>query len=141
MTLARWSPLLSSMARWPSIWEDDDFSPMVSSASNSLDVFETQDEVVVRANVAGVKPEDVAVTFEKGTLWITAERKETEENKDKKRYSSSEWKYSYTVRVPGMIDQNAEPTADVEDGVLEVRFAKAEASKPRQLQVKARNKE
>lgn len=133
-SLMRWSPFVN---RWPSIFDGDDFTSL-TSASNNLDVYETEDEVVVQANVAGVKPDDVEVTFEKGVLYVRADRTEEEDDKDKKHFSKSSWSYSYRVSVPGMIDEKAEPLAEVSNGVLEVKFKKAEASKPRKLTVKSR---
>ena len=128
---------MSSLSRWPSIWDDDDFGSLLSSANNNLDVYETNDEVVVKANVAGIPSDKVDITFEKGVLWIKAEAQEEKDDQSKKHYSKSSWNYSYKVAVPGMLDFNHEPNAKVKDGVVTVTFKKAEASKPKKLQVKA----
>lgn len=135
MTLVKWSPLLS---RWPSIWDEDDF-PGFSTAANNLDVYETEDEVVVRANVAGVQPDDVEVTFEKSVLYIKADKAEETEDKERKHYSKSSWSYSYRVAVPGLIDHGKEPEAEVENGILTIKFRKSEASKPKRLQIRAKS--
>lgn len=127
--------LLSNSARWPSFWEDDDF-PIFGNFSNNIDLYETDNEVVVKANVAGVTSEDIDVTFEKGILWIQAKRSEKEEDKQNKYFSKSSWEYSYKVSVPGMLDHTKEPDVELKDGMLTVIFAKAEASKPRKLMVK-----
>src|SRR5690606_8101655 len=113
-------------------------SSLFSNASNNLDVYETDDEVVVKANVAGVPADKIDVTFEKGVLTINAQIEETQEDKGKKHYSKSSWNYSYRVAVPGMLDYTAEPNAEVNDGVITLTFKKAEQSKPKKLQVKAR---
>ncbi len=134
MSLVRYSPLASMLSRWPSVWDDDDLAPM-TSGSNNLDVYETADEVVVRANVAGVPADKVDITFENGVLWVKAEKEAESGDTDTKHYSKSSWSYSYRVAVPGTIDYNAEPTAEVEDGVVVVTFKKAEASKPKKLTV------
>jgi HSP20 family protein len=135
MTLVRWSPFLS---RWPSIWDEDDF-PGFSSGANNLDVYETEDEVVVKANVAGVKPDDVEVTFEKGVLYIKDDKTVESEDKERKHYSKSTSSYSYRVSVPGLIDHGKEPSAEVEDGILTIKFSKSEASKPKRLQIRAKS--
>lgn len=139
-TLARWSPMMSLLNRWPETWDDDFGSLATLSSRNDLDVYETDDEVVVKANVAGVAPENVDITFEKGVLWVKAEKTEEKNDQDKKHYSKSNWNYSYKVAVPGLIDFNTEPTAEVDHGVVVVTFKKAEASKPRKLTVKAKAK-
>ncbi|NCN83122.1 MAG: Hsp20/alpha crystallin family protein [Candidatus Pacebacteria bacterium] len=123
------------LSRWPSVWDDDELAPF-SSSNNNLDVYETADEVVVRANVAGVPADKVEMTFEKGVLWIKAEKEETSQDSEKKHYSKSSWSYSYRVAVPGMIDYTAEPQAEIEDGVAIITFKKAEASKPKKLTIK-----
>ncbi|MBP9819130.1 Hsp20/alpha crystallin family protein [Candidatus Woesebacteria bacterium] len=131
------SPLMRSMSRWPSIWDDDELFN-VPSGSNNLDVYETENEVVVKANVAGIPADAVDVTFEKGVLWIKAEKAEESNDNKRKHYSKSTWNYSYRVAVPGLINYNVEPQADIEDGVITITFQKAEASKPKKLQVKTK---
>lgn len=134
MSIVRWNPVLSSMLnRWPDIW-DEDMAPM--TASNNLDLFETENEVVVRANVAGVPEENLDMTYEKGVLWIKAEKIEEKDDNKTKHYSRSSWSYSYKVAVPGMLDHTSEPEVTLKDGVVTVRFKKAEASKPKKLSVK-----
>lgn len=121
------------LSQWPDLWDDDFFS---NAGGRDLDVYETEDEVVVKANVAGVSEEEIDITFEKGVLWIKADKTEEEEDKKKKHYSKSSWSYSYKVAVPGTIDYNKEPKAEVENGVVTIEFTKAESSKPKKLTVK-----
>lgn len=128
-----------SLSTWPSIWDDDDLLTMTSGTSN-LDVYETDDEVVVKANVAGVPADKVEVMFEKGVLRIKAEKDEEISDKKRQHYSKSSWSYSYRVVLPGasMLDSHAEPEAEVDNGVITITFKKAEASKPKQLKVKSK---
>lgn len=136
MTLVRYNPV-SLLNRWPSIWDDEDFGSL-TSASNNLDVYETEDEVIVKANVAGVDSDNVDMTYEKGVLWIKAEKsaEDTSEEQGTKHYAKSSWSYSYKVAVPGMLDHTKEPEAEVENGVVTITFKKAEASKPKKLLIK-----
>lgn len=120
--------------RWPSFWDEDDFTSL-TRANNNLDVYATQDEVVVRANVAGVEADDIEVTYEKGVLYIQADRQEEEGDSDKQHYSRSSWSYSYRVAIPEMIDSNKDPELTIENGMLLVKFQKSEASKPRRLSI------
>lgn len=139
MSLVRFNPRSSLFNRWPSVWDDDDFASMFNPANTNIDVYETEDEVVVQANVAGVQPDEVDITFEKGVLWIKAEKAEETDSEEGKQkfYSKSNWSYSYKVAVPGSLDHTIEPEAAVKDGVLTVTFKKAEHSKPKKLTVKA----
>lgn len=138
MSLVRMSPSMRNLiSRWPDFWDEDELFNL-PTASSSMDVYETEDEVVIRANIAGVTAENVDLTYEKGVLWIKAERTEEESSEPKKKhYSKASWSYSYKVAVPGMLDHTKEPEAKVEHGVLTVTFKKAEASKPKKLTVKS----
>lgn len=134
MTIVRWDPL--QLMRWPAIWDEEGVVP-TAGGDNNLDVYETENEVVVRANVAGVTKEKVDITFEKGVLWIQAEE-ETEEKEGKKYYRMATRSYSYKVAVPGNIDLKKEPVAVVENGVVRVTFIKAEEAKPKKITVVAK---
>lgn len=132
MAIIRWDPM-STMLRWPNIWEDEDF-PTVAGSDN-LDVYETKDESVVKANVAGIDPDKVEITFEKGVLTISA-RDESEEKEGKRYYKKATRSYSYRVGVPGNIDLASEPEARVEHGIVTVTFKKAEEEKPKKISIK-----
>ena len=134
MAIVTWNPLSSSLSRWPSFWDEEDFGCLTTNSHN-LDVYETANEVVVKANVAGVPADKIDVTFEKGVVFVNAKVEEEDKN-DKKHYSRSSWSYSYRVAVPGMLDYNSEPTVEVDNGVLTLTFKKAEQSKPKKLQGK-----
>lgn len=138
-SLMRWSPYSSGMSLWPTIWEDDDFLSL-SNTNNNLDLYETEDEVVVKANVAGVPADKVEVMFEKGVLRIKAAVEEETSDKKKQHYAKSSWSYSYRVAIPTsiMIDYNHEPSAEVENGVMTVTFKKAAASKPKAIKVQSK---
>ncbi|NCN51326.1 MAG: Hsp20 family protein [Candidatus Pacebacteria bacterium] len=132
--LVPFKSMFHTLGGWPSIWEDDDFQ-IAPSVNNNLDVYETDNEVVVKANVAGVTDDDIEVTFEKGVLWIQA--KSSKEDTDQpKYYSKSSWSYSYKIAVPGMIDHSKEPELTVTKGILKIVFTKSEASKPKKLTIK-----
>lgn len=133
MAIIRWDPM-TSLLRWPNIWEDEDWG-VANSGPENLDVYETRDEVVVKANVAGVDPDKVEITFEKGILTLSA-REEVEEKEDKKYYKKATRSYAYRVAVPGNIDLSIEPEAKVNHGIVSVTFKKAEEAKPKKIVIK-----
>ena len=137
MSLVQWNPFNS---RWPTLFEEE-FGNFFTNASNNLDVYETEDEVVVKANVAGVKAEDVDITIERGMLWVKAHRQEEEKDTEKGRnyHRQSSWDYRYSINIPDTVDLQKEPAAEVENGVLTIHLEKSEATKPRKLAVKAKN--
>jgi len=141
MPIVRWTPKLTNLVNWSDFFADDDLS-LATRANNNLDVYETGDEIVVKANVAGIPADKVDVVFEKGVLWIKAEKEEETDDKEKQHYTKSSWNYSYRVAIPSisLVDQNHEPEAEVENGVVTIRFKKTEASKPKKLTVKEKKK-
>lgn len=132
MAIIRWDPM-SSMLKWPSIWEDDDWG-VLANQGNNLDIYETKNEVVVKANVAGIDPDKVEITFDKGVLMISGH--EEEEKEGKKFYKKASRSYSYRVAIPGNIDQRVEPEAKVTHGIVSVTFKKAEEVKPKKIAIK-----
>ncbi len=136
MALVPYRPRLSQILQdWPDVWDDQPFSLASSSVSRGLEMFETEKEVVVRVNVAGVAEDDIEVTFEKGVLYITASAAQEEKDDSKTYYSKSNWEYSYKVAVPGDINHDVEPGAQLRDGVLTINFQKAAKAQPRRLKV------
>ena len=133
MAIIRWDPM-QAMLRWPNIWEDEDWG-VATPGSDNLDVYETKDEVVVKANVAGIDPDKVEITFEKGVLTISGQE-ETEEKEGRKFYKKATRSYSYRVAVPGNIDTSAEPEAKINHGIVAVTFKKAEEAKPKKISIR-----
>lgn len=120
--------------RWQD-WEDDDMVP--SWNVNNLSISEDDKNVYVEAAVPGVDPNDVEMTFDKGMLWIKAESKEEENDKNKKFYRKATSSFSYRVAVPGDIDLNTEPEAAVEHGIVKITFTKSPKSQPKKITIKA----
>ncbi len=98
-----------------------------------VDIFETKDEIVVQAEIASAKQEDLDVQVVGDTLTIRGERKAPED----RTYVRVERPYgafmrSFTIGTP--IDQ-ANVKARYHDGLLEVVLPKAAEAKPKQVQV------
>ena len=91
----------------------------------ALDVIERDDRYVLRADVPGIKPDDVKIEVEDGVLSVSAEHEESEEEK-KDNYLRRERRYgsfSRSVTLPkGVTADQVEATC--KDGVVEVSFPK-----------------
>ena len=133
MAIIRWDPM-STLLRWPNVWDDEDWGT-ATLGSDNLDVYETKDDVVVKASVAGVDPDKIEITFEKGVLTIAAQE-EVEEKEDKRYYKKATRSYSYRVAIPGNIDLSLEPDAKINHGIVKVVFKKAEEAKPKRIAIK-----
>lgn len=86
---------------------------------------ETEHSFILEALVAGVKPKDIEIAFEKGALTINAK-------------SPVGYNYSYLVPFEGIqIDESAMPEAVAEDGILKLTIPKPKAAKPLKITVKS----
>ena len=93
----------------------------------AIDVYEKDNEVVVKAQLPGCKKEDIEVTIQDNVLTIKAERKQEEEVEDE-GYYRREISYGTIVRtvpLPVPVDEE-KVTAKFEDGVLTIRAPKLE---------------
>jgi len=121
----------------PSIWEEVEEMLPIAGTINGLSISEDEKNVYVSAAVPGVDPKDVEITFEKGVLWVKAEKKE--EEKGKKFYRKATNSFSYRTTVPGEIDPNIEPGASYENGIVTVTFVKSPKAKPKKIRIKTSN--
>jgi HSP20 family protein len=109
----------------------------VSQWAPLVDVSEDEKGYLIKAELPEVKKEAVKVTLENGVLTISGERKFEQEEKNK-RYHRVERAYGTFLRSFTMPDdaEAEEVTAEFRDGVLQVRIAKTERSRPKQIDVK-----
>ncbi|MBZ5593008.1 MAG: Hsp20/alpha crystallin family protein [Acidobacteriia bacterium] len=101
-----------------------------------MDIVETENELVVKADLPDVQLEDIDVRVENGTLSLKGERKFEKDSADK-GYHRIERSYGSFVRsftVPSSVDTE-KVSADYKNGVLTVTLPKKEAAKPKQVKV------
>lgn len=102
----------------------------------AVDIMETENALVVKADVPDVKPEDVNVHVENGTLTLHGERK-FEKASEKGGYHRMERSYGSFERkftLPDTVDAE-HVKADYKNGVLTITLPKKEVAKPRQVKI------
>lgn len=102
----------------------------------AVEVADTKDTVVVKAQVPGVSKEQIQVTVSEGALTIKGETKE-EEKKEEKNYTRREFHYgafSRTVPLPAGA-QGEKATAQLKDGVLEITIPKSAEARGKDIPV------
>jgi len=99
-----------------------------------LDAYVTPDEIVIVANMPGVRPEDVEITLEGDTLSIKGERSAPMENVDYVLQERPYGLFQRTLNINIPVD-SGKAEAKYENGLLILTVPKAEASKPRTIQV------
>ncbi len=146
MTLMRrpspFSELMTLRQAMDRLFDDTVFRPFTGYAQGevsrlALDVRTTPDALLVEAELPGIKPEEVDITVENGTLTIRAESRteQAEEQGDWLVREIGRGTVMRTVTLPtGLEADKAEAT--FEHGVLKLRIPKAEQVKPRQIQIR-----
>ena len=91
----------------------------------SVDISETDGEFQIKAELPGVKKEDVKVTLENGILTLQGERKQEREDKDLKfhRVERSYGQFVRSFTLPDLVD-DAKVKAEYKDGVLNLSLPK-----------------
>lgn len=104
-----------------------------------VDMFDKDDEIVVKAEVPGVSKEDVNISLTDSTLTIKGETKEEKEVKEDDYYYSerSHGKFARMITLPEKVESN-KVTAEFNDGVLEIHLPKAPEAKAKEIKVKVK---
>ena len=139
MSLTHFDPLASIR-----VFEDA-FTRMVNEPraprpwSPAVDIYETENELVLKADVPDVDPKDIDVRVENQTLTISGERKFEQENASKgfHRIERSYGSFVRSFAVPNAFDTD-KIDAGFKNGVLSVTLPKKETAKPRQVKVEVK---
>ena len=143
-TIIRWEPFrnLSQLHEQMSrLFEDAVFrpraeSPALTAWAPAVDIYETEEELVVKADLPDINEKDLDVRVENNTLTIRGERK-FENKVAEDNYLRLERAYGSFTRsfsLPSTVNTEA-IKAEYRHGVLTVRMPKREESKPKQIRV------
>jgi HSP20 family protein len=148
MAIVRWEPfrelstLQSEMNRLFNSAFDTPTGPGNGGAARrwmpAMDLVETKDDFVLRADLPGMTEDDVKIEFEDGTLTISGDRKSEHETKNEGYYrvERAYGSFSRSLTLPQGVDPER-VSASFDKGVLEVRVPKPEERKPRRIEIGA----
>jgi HSP20 family protein len=107
----------------------------------AVDVYDTKEAVVLKAELAGMRPEEIEIEVDDNVLTIKGERR-FEEKVDEERYYRVERRFGSFQRSLALPQgvRGDEINAAYDDGVLTVTVPKAEEEKPKKIEVKAAHK-
>jgi HSP20 family protein len=141
-TLSRWEPSRASTLQeqvnrlFADVFERNQHESNLSTWAPSVDIYETEQALVVKADLPDIKPEELDIRVENNVLTIRGERKfEKSVNEDsylrvERAYGSFSRSFSLANTV------NAEAIkADYQNGVLTLNVPKREEAKPKQIKV------
>jgi HSP20 family protein len=102
----------------------------------SIDVIETDDNIKLKAELAGMDPKDISIEVQDNVLTVSGERRFQEEVKEDKYYRIERryGSFSRSLALPQTVQEDA-IEAKYENGVLEVIVPKAEIAKPKKISV------
>jgi len=145
MTMMRWEPFKEMMTLRQAMDRlfEDSFVRAPRLLTDSLggdillDMYQTPNDVVVKASLPGIRPEEVDISIAEDVLTIKGEHKEEKEVKEKdylmkeRRYGS----FSRSISIPVSVKSD-KAEAVFENGVLTLTLPKAEEVKPKQIKIK-----
>ena len=105
--------------------------------SPAFDVSETQSDIIVKAELPGLRADDIRLSVENNVLTISGEKREDREEKQE-NYHVVERRFGSFYRslmLPASVDPD-KVDARFQDGVLTLRIPKTEQAKPRQIQIR-----
>jgi Molecular chaperone (small heat shock protein) len=125
MALIRWDPFR-------------EMETMKEAWSPSVDIYETENEIVIKAELPGMEAKDIDIKLENNVLMLKGERRfERESNKDNyHRVEMSYGNFSRSFSLPAFVDEN-KVRAEYNDGLLKVFLPKKEQAKSKQIKIQA----
>ncbi|MFX1266310.1 MAG: Hsp20/alpha crystallin family protein [Promethearchaeota archaeon] len=131
---------LFETALWPAIWrrlptQEREWSP-------AIEVFEKEDKYVVKAEIPGLKEEDVEISVNDDVLTLKGEKKTEYEVKEEEYHWSERTYGSFlrTIRLPSNVEAE-KIEAEYENGMMEITLPKMAEVKPKKIMVKPKKGE
>jgi HSP20 family protein len=145
MALTRWDPfrdLNVLQDRMNRLFDDagrgwrKDEPAATTSWSPAVDIFETEGDIVVKAELPGMERKDIVLNLENNVLTLKGERRFEKETKEENyhRIERSYGGFSRSFSIPATVDEE-KIRADYKDGVLRILLPKKEQAKPKQIRI------
>jgi HSP20 family protein len=145
MAIVRWEPfrdLLTTQDRFNRLFNETLGNVFGSEELSgrgwnpAVDVYETDHDLVLKAELPGIDPKDVDIRVEDGTLYLKGERKQESDVKEGNyhRVERSYGSFTRTFTLPNSVNLD-DIKADYKDGVLTLKMAKREEAKPKTIKI------
>ncbi len=111
-------------------------SQLLSGWTPALDVYEDKDNFIVKAELPGIKKEEIEVSLHDGTLSLSGERKSESKHENGEVYRAERFfgRFQRTVALPATVAAD-QVKAAYKDGVLTITLPKTEEAKPKQIDI------
>ena len=144
-TITRWDPLARFQDQIVRLFDEPDVRGYRAPASltawtPAVDIFETEHEVVLKAELPDVNENEIDVRVEKNTLTLSGERKYDKEFNEENALRTERYygTFSRSFTLPNTIKQDG-VKAEYKNGVLTVTLPKLEEAKPKQIKIAVSN--
>jgi HSP20 family protein len=122
----------------PLAWLEHDSQPFRGGWIPAIDVYEDKDHVFVRAEIPGMKKDEIDISLHEGVLGLSGERKLEKEYGEAETHRVERFagRFQRSIWLPAPVDA-AKVRATYKDGILAITLPKAEEAKPKQISVSA----
>lgn len=145
MAVIRWDPFRDMnvlQERMNRLFEDvnrgwrSDEPASTTTWSPAVDIFETESEIVVKAELPGVDKNSISLNLERNVLTLRGERRFEKETKEENyhRIERSYGSFSRSFSIPATVEED-KIRAEYKDGVLKISLPKREQVKPKQIPI------
>ena len=116
-------------------WKGEEPSP-TTSWSPAVDIYETDNQIMVQAELPGIEKKDIALQLENNVLTLKGERRFEKETKQENyhRIERSYGGFSRAFTIPTIVDEE-KIRADYKDGILKIELPKKEQVKSKQIKI------
>lgn len=139
-SLVKWDPFAELSALQKQFFGDDWMSPLKGVNIPTTDVYTKDNELVVEAHLPNFEQKDINIEVENGSLVISAERHEKEEDKSKQyvvRESSSS--FYRRIALPKRVDADT-IQAHLDEGVLRITAPVTPLAEPKKIAIESKKK-
>ncbi len=145
MAIVRWEPfrdMMTTQREFDRLFKEA-FSPMFGEGELStrtwappVDIYENENDIVLKAELPGIDPKDVEVRVEDSTLYLKGERKFEKETKEENyhRVERSYGSFARSFSLPNSINAD-KVKAEYKDGLLTLTLPKREEAKPKTIKI------
>lgn len=130
MSLIPWNPFREMDRDMVNLMENTPFGFFGKSNSPRIDVYETENKVVIKAEIAGVSKEDLNIYVDENSIRLSGQTKKDKEFKDENAYRTERYFGSFSRTVPLPVEVKSDmATASYKDGLLSIIVPKEESTK------------
>ncbi len=132
MNLIPWNPFrdLDIGKEMSTFLENSPFSFLGRQTSPRVDVYQTEKEVIIKAEIPGVSRDDLNVYIDEGSIRLTGQTRRDERYKDENMYRTERFYGSFARTIPLPTEVKSEQAkAEYKEGILSISVPKVEPSK------------